>query len=76
LTFDSSILDAFRDGSLEIEVAQEVIHLPPKFGCNPLGESGDRLVGKEVVSAGCVFPVCLGETGLTGLGNKSDRFWS
>jgi hypothetical protein len=23
-----------------------------------------------------VFPVCLGETGLTGLGNRSDRFWS
>jgi hypothetical protein len=39
LTFDSSLLDAFRDGSLEIEVAQEVIHLPPKFGSNPLGES-------------------------------------
>jgi hypothetical protein len=31
---------------------------------------------EEVVSVGCVFPVCLGETGLTGLGNRSDRFWS
>jgi hypothetical protein len=31
---------------------------------------------EEVVSAGCVFPVCLGETSLTGLGNRSDRFWS
>jgi hypothetical protein len=31
---------------------------------------------EEVVSAGCVFPVCLGETSLTGLGNRSIRFWS
>jgi hypothetical protein len=39
----------------------------------------DREIGwckVESWPAVAVFPVCLGETGLTGLGNRSDRFWS
>jgi hypothetical protein len=30
----------------------------------------------ESLPAVAIFPICLGETCLTGLGNRSDRFWS
>jgi hypothetical protein len=35
----------FRVDSLEVEVAQEVTQLIPKFRCNPWSDSGDRARG-------------------------------
>jgi hypothetical protein len=53
--FDSSRLWAIRADSLEVEVAQEVTQLFPKFCCNPWSDSGDRVMGSWGLTCGLVF---------------------